>query len=482
MRNPWATHVQVDLTPESDERVLAVIAVTTRNTHKNILNELAQQETLRDVTLERTQPPSTWQQAKLDTAAKAAARRPPDTEEQEAAAASTTTARTPPDSSITDESSLPPLDPQVQQGHEIDRVPRSASEESLLLRMRPPGWEYLYFGAVLRRMKNECEPRWQEHESRTRRPAGRALSDAEAPAYIARAIEQMGRVVRDLDRRMSPRSQRRAFGKPGKVGDEALIAALAADIVGCYSQFLEVSAQLRAEGVPPKYRRLADICSEMADAPLGQFRDFIDGTVEKLDGLPRAVREKRPVTLELIFNIANDEKVMERHRREIARLEGEEQRTAGQSAARDDRRRISAEKPTDWILEHDPTLNPPTPLKYRMRGYGGGPHHTSLHPRHWDSVKTVTFVPGIGYCRTREALPYLRRLIDARIRDAEAQLANHAKLEERIDVYGGSDRDEMIREAAKQRGQFEELIASLRHSRANLGRGRPASRPGSGRE
>jgi hypothetical protein len=245
--------------------------------------------------------------------------------------------------------------------------------------------------------------------------------------------------------------------------------------VGCYSQLLEVSAQLRAEGVPPKYRRLADICSEMADAPLGQFRDFIDGTVEKLDGLPSAVRENRPVTLELIFNIANDEKVMERHRQEIARLE-EEQRTAAQSAARDEQSRIGAAKTTDWILENDPALNPPTPLKYRMRGYGGGPHHTSLHPRHWDSVKTVTYVPGIGYCRTKEALPYLRRLVDAQIRDAEAQLANHAKLEERLDAYRGSDRGEMIQEAAKQRREFEEVVASLRESRANLGKGRASSR------
>ena len=213
-----------------------------------------------------------------------------------------------------------------QQGNEIDRVPRTASEESLLLRTRPPGWEYLYFGAVLLRKKNDLEPKWQEHESRTRRPAPRVLSEAEAPAYMARAMRKMGRIVSNLDRRMSPRSQQRAFGKPGKAGNPARIAALAEDIVGCYSEFLEVSAQLRAEGVPPKYRRLADICGEMADAPLGQFRDFIDGTIENLDGLPSAVREGRPVTLELILNIANDEKVMERHRQEIARLEREGQR------------------------------------------------------------------------------------------------------------------------------------------------------------
>jgi 5-methylcytosine-specific restriction endonuclease McrA len=214
-----------------------------------------------------------------------------------------------------------------EQGDEIDRVPRTTAEESLLLRSRPPGWEYLFYGAVLLRGKNELEPRWQEHESRTRRPAERALTEAETPAYLARAIDKMGHIVGDLDRRMSPRSQRRAFGKPGKVANQARIAALAEDIVGCYRAFLEVSAQLRAEGIPPKYRHLADICSEMADAPLGQFRDFIDGSVKKLDGVPRAVRQKRPVNLELIFNIANDEEVMARHREEIDRLQGDQRTT-----------------------------------------------------------------------------------------------------------------------------------------------------------
>ena len=58
--------------------------------------------------------------------------------------------------------------------------------------MRPAGWEYLLFGAVLFRKKNELEARWREHQSRTRRPAERTLSEAEAPAYIARAMGKIG--------------------------------------------------------------------------------------------------------------------------------------------------------------------------------------------------------------------------------------------------------------------------------------------------
>jgi 5-methylcytosine-specific restriction endonuclease McrA len=147
--------------------------------------------------------------------------------------------------------------------------------------------------------------------------------------------------IEGLERRISPESQRLAFGNPGEAGRQARIVALADDIMGFYSELLEVSAQLRAQGVPPKFRRLADICGEMADAPLDQFRDFIDRIIQQLDGVPSAVREKRPVTLtKLIFNIAIDENVMERHRQEIARLAREKQRGTHRSITKSVRNEV----------------------------------------------------------------------------------------------------------------------------------------------
>jgi hypothetical protein len=105
-----------------------------------------------------------------------------------------------------------------------------------------------------------------------------------------------------------------------------------------------------------------------------------------------------------------------------------------------------------------------------MRGYGGGPNHTSLHPRHWDSAKTVTFVPGIGYCRTKEAIPCFRRLIDAQIHSGEAELAKLSGLEKRIDGLPVSDRAKVQREVANARRGLEEGIATLKNKRASLGR------------
>jgi hypothetical protein len=80
---------------------------------------------------------------------------------------------------------------------------------------------------------------------------------------------------------------------------------------------LDWSADLRAMPVPPNYRQLFNIASEMADALLEQFREFIDRSIEKLDGLPLALRQQRPVTMDLVFAIKLDKRVQQRFSRRV---------------------------------------------------------------------------------------------------------------------------------------------------------------------
>jgi hypothetical protein len=120
-------------------------------------------------------------------------------------------------------------------------------------------------------------------------------------------------------------------------------------------------------------------------------------------------------------------------------------------------------------VKDDPALNPPKPLKYRMRGYGGGPNHTSLHPRYWPTAKSVTYIPGIGYCRTREALPYLRRRLDKQILLGKAALVDHAETERMIAALPpGGRREELSQQAAEVGAGLERALATLREQRARL--------------
>jgi hypothetical protein len=127
---------------------------------------------------------------------------------------------------------------------------------------------------------------------------------------------------------MSPRSQARAFGKPGQAGNPGRIAKLANEIMDFYDGLLDWSARLRALAVPPRYRQLRDIASEMVDAPITQVRHFIDRLVGDLDDLPKAIREHRPVDLVLSLDIALDDNALDRYIRELQRLEGGDQEEA----------------------------------------------------------------------------------------------------------------------------------------------------------
>jgi hypothetical protein len=210
-----------------------------------------------------------------------------------------------------------------EEGGAIDRVPRTAAEQSLLLSIRPPGWEYLLLGSALYRGKSELEDKWREYESLARRPPDFVLDEDNAIDYLTRALHENSEIVGDLDQSVGPRSQQRAFGKPGRDGDPKRITHLAEAYLATYDDLLSWSVDLRAEGVPPKYRRLYDIAAEMADAPLRQIRDFIDDTVAKLDGLPLAVRQGVPITIELTLEIKLDDEVMARYQGELDRLAGE---------------------------------------------------------------------------------------------------------------------------------------------------------------
>jgi hypothetical protein len=68
----------------------------------------------------------------------------------------------------------------------------------------------------------------------------------------------MAHAVMNLDRHLRPRAQERAYGKPGKPGNPSRIAELAEAYVTCYGDLLEISARLRAEGIPEKHRGRKD--------------------------------------------------------------------------------------------------------------------------------------------------------------------------------------------------------------------------------
>jgi hypothetical protein len=210
----------------------------------------------------------------------------------------------------------------IESQREIDRVPRTEEERQLLLRMRPREWEWLLFGSVLFKEKRALEDAWRNAPPRKPFPPGRVLSAQEAVDYLSKALSRSGRIVTHLDQRMSSRAQRRAFGKPGEPGNPGRITKMAEGIVGSYREWLEWADDLRLAPVPRKYGNLFDIASEMADAPIGQIREYIDRTVKELDGVPSAMHEGHGFSLDLVLDLGLDDEVMQRFQDEQIWLQG----------------------------------------------------------------------------------------------------------------------------------------------------------------
>ncbi len=224
-----------------------------------------------------------------------------------------------------------PIDNDPVETEPIERVPRTGAEEALLVRTRPPGWEYLLFGAALLRLENDLEPKWQEHAQRSRRAAVQQLTAVEALDRISSGVfEEAAAIVHKATESMSPGSQELAFGKPGEPGDPQQIEAFAAAIIGGYDGLLEWSARLQAEGVPDVFRAVFDAASDLVELPLHQFRDYVDQSVAEFDRLPAALREGKPIEVTLVLKLSVDDAALEQFQHELDAASERIQHTGGQ--------------------------------------------------------------------------------------------------------------------------------------------------------
>lgn len=200
---------------------------------------------------------------------------------------------------------------------QLDRVPRSHSEESQLLATRQPGWEYLFFGAVLLRQKDELEAKWLAHEVHVRVAAAEPISAAEAIDRLSRVLPEARAIVEKLTQSLTPEAQEKAFGKAGESGDPQQIEHLAEAIVGGYNDLLDWSARLREEGVPDVLHAVFEAASSVADAPLREFREFVDRCVAEFDKLPTAVRGQAPIGGTLTLTLRIDDTALGRFEDEL---------------------------------------------------------------------------------------------------------------------------------------------------------------------
>jgi hypothetical protein len=207
---------------------------------------------------------------------------------------------------------------------EVERVPRTREEEAVLLRTRPPLWEYLLFASVLHREMSALEPKYRDHEVRFAPPSeGRPIEGLEAMGFMSRAFRESRALVANVDRIFDPSVLERAFGAPGEPGDAERIEHVAKRVIDVYSGLLDWAARLRATPVDDEFEHAVELGTRFVDLPIEQFREFVARTVAEMDRLPALLREEReePLNITLTLKLDIEEGLQDELAREIQRLE-----------------------------------------------------------------------------------------------------------------------------------------------------------------
>lgn len=168
----------------------------------------------------------------------------------------------------------------------VTRSPRTPQEESALLRLKQPGWEYLLFAGALWQGRDALKNKWHDRELGVGRGAAQALDVGGASAKLQTIFGPCKAAVGRLGAVLDPAAQERAFGKPGEPGDEDRIKHLASHLVASAEELLDIQAEVRSYTPPEAFEEVFELAARLPDAPLGQVYDFIGHLVERIDEIP----------------------------------------------------------------------------------------------------------------------------------------------------------------------------------------------------
>jgi hypothetical protein len=166
------------------------------------------------------------------------------------------------------------------------RAPRGADEIATVLTGRPPGWEYLYFAGNLLAGRDAVEESFRKHVTRSSSPADERVADDAAVDHLQRAIGDLQQIVASLTPLFGHDVFTAAFAPPGQAGDPIRIRQLAERWTNVYELLLDWARRLRSADPSDTYRPLFESLAQLADRPVREYHDFVDGFVANVDRNP----------------------------------------------------------------------------------------------------------------------------------------------------------------------------------------------------
>ena len=203
----------------------------------------------------------------------------------------------------------------------IMRAPRTEAERQQVLLLRPRSWEFLYFAGQLLHERRSVEPKYRDLEIHYASAGGETVSREDIADYISARLSDVMRLIDQLNTLVTdPVAQERAFGAPGQAGDPDRLAHLAKRWNSVYEELMDWAASVRGASAPSEFHKLLDLLARFVDAPIQQYRSFVDDFAAKVDAVPATLAAGEQVQIEMCLTLTLPDETMQAYRDECDRL------------------------------------------------------------------------------------------------------------------------------------------------------------------
>ena len=209
----------------------------------------------------------------------------------------------------------------------IRRVPRTPSGLRRLIARRPAGWEYMLLaGSLYQDLESRAE-NYRDHRARYVRASDVVVTEGEVESYLEGERAKAINLVRNFSNLLNGPALEAAIGAPGEPADPVEMAHFVDRMGSTYVALMDWAARLRGSRHPLRYRRIFDLVARFIDSAVEEYRAWVLGMVETLDGFPARIAERRRIrppppieTVTLTLTLTIDPEALQTYETERQRL------------------------------------------------------------------------------------------------------------------------------------------------------------------
>jgi hypothetical protein len=160
-------------------------------------------------------------------------------------------------------------------------VPLTPDDLENVITRRPEGWEWLLLAGGIWQGVKSHEGKALDHDVGYAPRTGVHVSPKGMKRFVSTKIDELTRLIEQLDRMLGSESQDWALGA-GESGDPIRISHLCTRFAAAYEQLLDWAADIRGTSCSSEYSNLLFMLSRYADPAVAQIRSFAETLVREI--------------------------------------------------------------------------------------------------------------------------------------------------------------------------------------------------------